>query len=126
MGIPEFEFDATNGPFIKIKSDNGTVRNVGLTDDGSLTCDGHPVIEQEDTSYDEYVYSGNYLSVKTIWVDNTKTQKIKEESYTYTANRMSQLTTDYYDANGVKFKTVTEVLTYNTKNQLESIDRTVS
>ena len=129
MGIPSFDFDSVNGPFIYIISPDGnTTRKLGLTNDGTVTCDGQPLIEQEDTSYEEYTYTGSLLTGRIIWTDNGKTQKIKEEVISYTANRTSQIVTDYYDGSGVKFKTVTEVLSYNNQNQnqLESIDRTVS
>ena len=127
MATPTFEFDSVNGPFITIVSPDGlTTRKIGLTNDGSFTCEGQPIAEQEDASYEEYTYTGSSLTGRIIWTDNGKTQKIKEETISYIANRTNQIITDYYDGSGVKFKTVTEVLSYDNKNKLESIDRTVS
>jgi hypothetical protein len=65
-----------------------------------------------ETSFVEYLYSGNFITDIITWTDNLKTQKIQEESFTYANNKVVTIITKQYDRTGVLVETLTETLTY--------------
>jgi hypothetical protein len=94
---------------------------------GALTPSNHKTLDQlvhniAETSYEEYIRSGNQVTDIIIWTDSGKTTKIREENFTYSAGKISTIVTKQYDGAGVLAETLTD--TYNfTGNQLTSIDR---
>lgn len=79
----------------------------------------HDIVE---TSFEEYLYSGNKVTDIIIWTDNGKTQKVRESSFTYTGSKVTTIVLKQYDGAGALKDTVTETLSY-TGNQLDDIDR---
>ena len=88
---------------------------------GGLTPASHRVLDQlvhdvAETSFTEVVYSGNQVTDVIIWTDSGKTQKIREESYTYTGNKVTTVVTKQYDGSGTLIPTIgtyTETITYS-------------
>jgi len=74
------------------------------------------IFESAETSYVQYIYSGNLLTDVITWKDNTLVQKVQEENYSYLSNRVSIITTKQYDRTGVLIETLTEVLSYTGNN----------
>lgn len=69
--------------------------------------------EIDETSEEEVVYTNGLPTRWTVWTDASKTLKIREETYTYTANRVTQLVATQYKADGTSKKMeVTEDYTY--------------
>lgn len=127
---PQFIFGASDSPELCVYSSDGSkCVSIGLTDDGTLTANGVPILTEEVIGFDEYVYDDNAkLSMKTSWVNNSKTQKIKEEQYAYVWGpgwRLSVLTTKYYSG-GILVKTITESITYDSNGKISTVTRTVA
>lgn len=88
---------------------------------GGLTPASHRVLDQlvhevAESSFTEVVYSGNRVTDVIIWTDSGKTQKIREESYTYTGNKVTTVVTKQYDGSGTLIPgtgTYTETITYS-------------
>jgi hypothetical protein len=80
------------------------------------------VHEIDETSYEEYTYSGGNVTNFTIWASVAKIKKIREEQYTYASNKVSQVVTIQYDDVGVAKMTMTETYTY-TGNRVSSVSR---
>lgn len=78
-----------------------------------------------EDSYTEYTYSGIRPINVTTWDGPGKVTKIRERSYTWTGNKVTQVQTIQYDAVGSPKKTVTVTLGY-TGGRLSSITRVVS
>ena len=85
------------------------------------------VHEIAETSFDEPIYTGNRVDQLITWTSPAKITKIREELYTYTGNKITQILTKQYDALGVIIvgETMTEIIAY-TGNQVLSITRTVT
>ncbi|MFA5387359.1 MAG: hypothetical protein WC322_03095 [Candidatus Paceibacterota bacterium] len=87
---------------------------------GGITEEQHEALdtlahEVDETSEEEVVYANGLPSRWTVWTDASKTLKIREETYTYTytANRVTQLVATQYKADGLSKKMeVTEDYTY--------------
>ena len=79
----------------------------------------HNIVE---TSYEEYVYTGNRVDDIIIWTNNTKTTKIREINFTYSGSLVTTIVTKQYDGGGTLVDTITETLNY-TGNKLDDIDR---
>lgn len=79
--------------------------------------------EIDETSFDEVTYVGSNPSTYIVWTDNTKVTKIREDQYTYTGSRVTQVVTIQYDALGVENMRTTEVYTY-IGGKISTIDRT--
>jgi len=75
-----------------------------------------------ETSFVEYIYSGNFITDINTWTDNLKTQKIQEEIYTYLGNKVDTITTKQYNRVGILVETLIETLTYS-GNKIDIIDR---
>lgn len=78
-----------------------------------------------EDSFEEYTYSGAFVTNITIWNDSTKTIKIREEQFTYSAAQVTQLITIQYDASGVETERITENYTYS-GSMVTSITRILS
>ncbi len=76
--------------------------------------------------YEEVTYSGNKTTNVTIWTDNTKVQKIREQIFSYTGNNITQIVTSYYDGAGTVFKTMTETIAYDAQGKTTSITRSIT
>lgn len=65
-------------------------------------------------SYTEITRTNNRVSDIITWTDSGKTQKIREENYTYTDGILTSYTILYYDGSGILNKT--ETYTINRTN----------
>jgi len=83
------------------------------------------VHEIDESSYDEVVYSGNKVQTYTVWETAAKLKKIREETYSYSGNKVSQIVTVQYDGAGAVKMTMTEVYTYS-GSKVTSVTRTKS
>jgi len=93
-----------------------------------LTEPSHRVVDQlvhnlAEDSFTEYIYSGNQITNEIVWADATKVTKIRESTFTYTGNKITQAVTVQYDGAGAPVETLTEVFTY-TGNKITSVDTT--
>ena len=80
-----------------------------------------------ETSYDEYVYTGNRVDAIITWTNSGKTVKIREELFAYTGSKVDTITTKQYDDVGTLITGETMVETYNfTAAKLDDVDRVVS
>ena len=97
---------------------------------GGLTESSHEALDSlvhaiSETSYEEVTYSSGKISAITVWETDDKLKKIREELYTYTGSKITQIVTNHYDGSGVIVQTVTESITYD-GSKIESIDRVKS
>lgn len=85
------------------------------------------VHEVSENSFDELIYTGNRVDQLIVWTSPAKTTKIREELYTYTGSKVTQIVTKQYDAIGVLIvgETMTEVIAY-TGNKVTDITRTMT
>jgi len=85
------------------------------------------VHEIAETSFDEFSYTGNRVDDIITWTTVSKTQKIREQLFTYIGNQVSVITTKQYDGTGVLIvgETLTETFAY-TGNQVISITRALT
>lgn len=102
----------------------------GLTGSGLSEADHEAlstlVHEIDATSFDEVLYSGsNNPASYIVWTDSSKTQKIREELYTYSSSRVTQVVTKQYDLTGSLKMTMTENYTYS-GNKVSTVTRTKS
>jgi len=124
---------------------NGAIRFVGddfvgktstgtksLTTGGGISASQHRNLDQlvhdiAETSYEEYVYTGNRVDAIIIWTSSGKTQKIRETLFTYTGNKVTTIVSKQYDGAGslIAGETMTKTLNY-TGNQLDDVDVVVS
>lgn len=90
-----------------------------LRSGSGLTAGSHRPLDQlvhniAESSFTEYLYTGNRVDSMTVWETAAKLKKIREELYTYTGNKVTTIVTRQYDAAGVVIvgETYTEVLAY--------------
>ena len=97
-----------------------------------LHVENHRPVDQlvhgiAETSFDEYVYTGNRVDAIITWTDNGKTVKIREELFAYTGNKVDTITTKHYDGAGALITGETMVETFSfTGAKLDDVDRAVS
>jgi len=103
-----------------------------LRSGSGLSLGSHRTVDQlvhniAETSFDEFLYTGARVDSAITWTTPAKTQKIREELYTYTGNKVTTIVTKQYDGAGVLIvgETMTEVLVYS-GNQVTSYTRTVT
>jgi len=98
----------------------------GLTPSTHRTQD-QLVHDIAETSYDELVYTGSRIDALITWTTAGKTQKIREELYTYAGNQVTQIVTKQYDGAGVLVvgETMTETVTYS-GNKVTAMPRSVA
>jgi len=83
------------------------------------------VHEIDQTSWEEYIYTGSDVTGSIIWSDNSRSRKIREEQYTYsTGHRVSQVVTIQYDGFGVEKMRMTEAYTYTSNGRVSNVQRT--
>lgn len=95
---------------------------------GGITEPQHEALDRlthrvNETSYDEFTYSGNQLTNLTVWTSAAKTLKIREEQYTYSGNQVTTYVEIQYDGAGVEKERNTESYSYS-GNKVSSITRT--
>jgi hypothetical protein len=76
-----------------------------------------------ESSYDEYITSGNKITDVITWTDSGKTLKIREINLTYTGSKVTQAVTIQYNGSGTEVERLTEVPAYS-GNTITSITRT--
>jgi hypothetical protein len=99
---------------------------------GGLTAGSHRPLDQlvhaiAEDSFEEINKTGNKVDSIIVWTTAGKTQKIRDELYTYTGNQVTTIVTKQYDAGGVLIvgETMTETLSYTGSN-LDDITRVMS
>lgn len=80
-----------------------------------------------EDSYEQYIYTGNRVDAVIVWETVAMLEKIREELFTYTGNKVTTIVTKQYDSTGVLLvgETMTEVLTYSGAKVID-ITRTVT
>lgn len=81
--------------------------------------------EIDETSYDEVTYSGSNVSSYIVWETSSKLKKIREELYSYTSGKVTQVITKQYDGTGTLKMTMTEDYTYS-GSKVSTVTRTKS
>lgn len=115
--------DNTAGSAIWINTTGGGSGG-GISESDHETLDTL-VHEIDETSFDEHTYVRSKLSNVTTWSSSAKTLKIREEQYTYSASKITQVVTIQYDNVGAVKMTVTETYTYS-GNVIVSVTRVKS
>jgi hypothetical protein len=85
------------------------------------------VHEIAETSFDEFNYTGNQVDDIITWTTAGKTQKIREQIFTYSSNKISVIVTKQYDGVGVLIvgETLTETFAYS-GSKVASITRVLT
>lgn len=98
---------------------DGTERTISdfLTGGGGLTASSHRALDQlvhdvAENSYTEVEETAGKTTAVRTYTDSGKTEKIREEEYTYTAGKVTTIVTKQY-AVGVLAETYTETVTYS-------------
>lgn len=133
-----FSFERSKNHYLELKDNeisfvdpiNGQVK-VSELGGGGLTETTHKNLDQlvhniAENSYTEITRNGILVSSIIIWTDSNKTQKIREEEISYTGVFVNQVITKQYNSSGVLNETLTEVYSYNSSNNVTSIDTTMS
>lgn len=87
--------------------------------DGYLKEEDHRPLDElvhliSEDSYEEVIYdAANKVSSMIIYTDSGKTTKIREEQYTYSSGKVSQILSIQYDSSGVEVERMTEDFTYS-------------
>lgn len=107
---------------------NGTTSQWESGAGGGITEAEHEALdtlvhEIDETSFDEVTYSGNKAMSYIVWTSAAKTLKIREEQYTYSGNKVSQVVTTQYDGVGAVEMTMAETYTYS-GSKVTSVTRT--
>ena len=71
--------------------------------------------------YEEFTYSGGQVSSVIHWTDSGKTTKIREQTFTYTGNKVNTETIKQYNSSGVLKYTLTGTYTWS-GNQIANVD----
>lgn len=103
-----------------------------LTTGSGLSEGGHRNLDQlvhaiAEDSFEEVNRTGSKIDSIIIWTTAGKTQKIREELYTYTGSQITTIVIKQYDGAGVLIvgETMTETLSYTGAN-LDDITRAMS
>jgi len=73
--------------------------------------------------YEEFTYSGGQVSSVIHWTDSGKTTKIREQTFTYTGNKVNTEVIKQYNSSGVLKYTLTGAYTWS-GNQVSNVDWT--
>jgi hypothetical protein len=99
---------------------------------GGIDATTHRALDQlvhaiAETSFEEYIYTGNRVDAIIIWTNSGKTQKVREENFTYTGSKVTSVVTKQYDGAGalVTGETMTETYSYS-GNKVADVDRVMS
>jgi hypothetical protein len=80
----------------------------------------------DETSYDDVIYgTGNHVASYIVWASAAKLLKIREEQYSYSGSKVSQVVITQYDGVGAVKMTMTETYAYS-GSKVTSITRTKS
>jgi hypothetical protein len=121
---------AGRGRIYKKTSDDGLFwipdaggAEVDLTD--KVSADNHRLLdtlthELDESYYEEYTYSGGYVSNATVWTSAGKTLKIREYDYTYGSGKMTGSVEKQYDGSGTLVETLTKTYAW-TGSRLTSV-----
>ena len=106
----------------------GSVKSLTAGAGGGITEAQHEALatlvhEIDATGYDEVIYTGGNVTSYTVWTSIAKTQKVREELYSYSSGKVSQVITKQYDSVGALKMTMTEVYTYS-GSKVTSVTRT--
>jgi hypothetical protein len=98
----------------------------GISEGSHRTLD-QLVHEIAETSFDEFNYTGNQVDDIITWTTAGKTQKIREQLFTYSSNKISVIVTKQYDGAGVLIvgETLTETFAYS-GSKVASITRVLT
>lgn len=85
---------------------------------GGFSSEAHRTLDQfthalDEDYYEEYTYTGNYVSNVTVWTNSGKTLKIREYDYTYSGGRVSTEVAKQYNGVGTLVETLTYTYTYS-------------
>lgn len=110
----------------------GVVKSLTSGVGGGITPSQHRVLDQlvhgiAEDSFEETTYTGNRADAIIVWTDAGKTQKIREELFTYTGSKVTTIVTKQYDGAGALIvgETMTETVAYS-GNTVLSITRVMS
>ena len=123
---PNIISDPVEGPFFIVKSPDGnTLVPLGVTNEGSLTINDVPIEGSElgDTVEPDYNPTTGLLEKLTT---KSGGNIVKEELLTWSQGKITQVSTKYYNNQGVLIKTITEAMTYKGNGQIQTITKTVS
>lgn len=84
---------------------------------GGFSSEAHRTLDQfthnlDEDYYEEYTYTGNYVSNVTVWTNSGKTLKIREYDYTYSGGRVSTEVAKQYNGVGTLVETLTYTYAY--------------
>jgi hypothetical protein len=71
--------------------------------------------------YEEFTYSGGQVSSVIHWTDSGKTTKIREQTFTYTGNKVNTEVIKQYNSSGTLKYTLTGTYTWS-GNQISNVD----
>lgn len=125
LELPEIGLDPVlvgeitlNAGAIKARDVIGTfnLRSAG----GGISEAQHRVVDQlvhniAENSFTQVVYTGQRVDAVITWETVAMLKKIREETYTYTGNKVTTVVTKQYDAAGVLIvgETFTETIAYS-------------
>jgi hypothetical protein len=96
---------------LKLLIQNQSLDNLDSVEHRALDQLVHEIAEN---SFEEFTYAGNRVISAIVWVDASKTNKIREELYTYTGNKITTIVTNQYSKDGsTVVETLTETLVYS-------------
>ena len=105
----------------EIRNNAGVIRakdSIGVFDIHGITEVQHEALDRlthdiNETSFDEYIYTGNVVTNIIVWTSAAKTLKIREEQLTYSGNKVTQVVMIQYDGAGVEKERNTEAFVYS-------------
>jgi hypothetical protein len=126
IGVDNTNFTTVSGTDLQnvledIDYNLGLSTSSGINEITHRTLD-HLVHNIAEDSYEELTYTSGKITNSTIWTDDTKTTKIREEQYVYTGNLITSMTAIQYNSGGNEFERVVETYT-RTGSKITSIDR---
>lgn len=95
---------------------------------GGLTETTHEALDTlthdiNETSFEEYLYTGTRIDAVTVWQTDSKLKKVREQALTYVAGKVSSVVSKQYAVDGSTIvQTLTETYSY-VGNLVDTIDR---
>ena len=123
IGVDSSTLDYSDGETLQeVLEDLNTVSGIA-----GLSVSGHSELDQlvhniAEDSYEEVSYNGIWPTTAIIYTNENKTTKIREEQYTWSGIKLTNLITIQYDSNGTEVERVEETYTYS-GIKVVSIDR---
>lgn len=89
-----------------------------LRGSGGITEEQHEALDTlvhdiDESCYEEFTYDGSRVVSAIVWATSEKLLKIREEQYTYSSGRVSQLVVIQYNGSGVEVMRTTETYVYS-------------